>query len=289
MKKVVVTGGSGRAGHFVVRELVEHGYDVVNVDMTSPRGAYVDRLCPYIECDMSDYGQTFAVLHGFDAVVHLAADPRPDTEHFSGAQRFHNNTLSAYNVFNAAVTLGMERVIWASSETLYGYPFDTIVPHYVPIDENHTYYPQSSYALSKLLSEKMAEQFNRLSGIPFIGLQFSNIVHQHVYEHCPQFWANPRLRIWDLWSYVDYRDAAQSVRLSLEVEKTGSENFIIAADDTIMNRPSADLMREYFPAVALPETLGQFQSLISNAKARKVLGYQPQHSWRDEVSAEVEV
>jgi nucleoside-diphosphate-sugar epimerase len=283
MKKVVVTGGSGRAGHFVVKDLVEHGYDVVNVDITNPTG---DRLCPYLQCDMSDYGQTFAVLHGFDAVVHLAADPRPDYEHFSGAQRFHNNTLSVYNVFNAAVALGMERVIWASSETLYGFPFDVIIPDYVPIDEKHTYYPQSSYALSKLLGEKMAEQFNRMSGIPFIGLQFSNIVHQHVYEQCPQFWADPKLRIWDLWSYIDYRDAAQCVRLSLEANITGAENFIIAADETIMNRSSADLMREYFPTVAIPDNLGTYQSLISNAKAKQILGFQPDHSWHDHVSTE---
>jgi nucleoside-diphosphate-sugar epimerase len=285
MKKVVVTGGSGRAGHFVLKDLIEHGYDVVNVDIVKPSGEW---LCPFRECDMSDYGQAFAVLHGFDAVVHLAADPRPDYEHFSGAQRFHNNTLGTYNVFNAAVALGMERMLWASSETLYGFPFDVIVPDYVPVNEQHTYYPQSSYALSKLVGETMAQQFSRLSGILFIGLQFSNIVYEPVYAQCPQFTADPKLRIWNLWSYIDYRDVAQSVRLSLEADISGSENFIIVADDTIINRPSADLLREYFPTVAVPDSLGTYQSLMSNAKAKQILGFQPQYTWRDYVAQESE-
>jgi nucleoside-diphosphate-sugar epimerase len=190
---------------------------------------------------MSDYGQTFAVMHGFDAVVHLAADPRPDVDHFSGAHRFHNNTLGTYNVFNAAVALGIERVVWASSETVYGFPFDVVVPEYVPLDESHVYSPQSSYAISKMVSELMAEQFSRLSGIPFIGLQFSNILYPPDYDRCPTFWADPTTRIFDLWSYVDHQDVSQAVYKSLRADIHGAEVFIIGARDSIMNRPSADL------------------------------------------------
>jgi nucleoside-diphosphate-sugar epimerase len=279
MKKLVVTGGSGRAGHVIVKDLLDHGYDVVNVDVNS----HPEPLCPFRKCDVTDYGQVFAALHGFDALVHLAADPRPDYEHFTGAQRFHNNTRGTYNAFNAATALGMERIVWASSETIHGFPFDAIVPDYVPIDEAHPPYPQSGYALSKLLGETMAEQFSRRFGIPIIGLRFSNIVYPDTYQRCPEFWADDSLRKFNLWGYVDGRDVAQSVRRSLEAQVTGAEVFIIAAEDTIMNRPSAELVQKYFPGTTIHEGLAQYGSLISIEKARKLLGYQPQHSWRNYV------
>jgi nucleoside-diphosphate-sugar epimerase len=280
MKRILVTGGSGRVGRYVIEHLLDQQYEVVNVDVKPPDRPPTDWLCLFRACDMSDYGQTFAALYGFDAVVHLAADPRPDSDHFSGAQRFHNNTLATYNVFNAAVALGMERVVWASSETVYGYPFDAVIPDYAPMDEQHRYSPQSSYALSKLVGETMAAQFSRLSGIPFIGLQLSNVVVPSVYEQFPTFWSDPQLRIFDLWSYVDCRDAAQAVGLSLSANSSSSDVFIIAAEDTVMNQPSAELMAEYFPSTRLADNLGTYQSLMSSEKARKVLGYQPQHSWR---------
>lgn len=289
MKIIAVTGGSGRLGRTVVKDLLDHDYEVINIDLQSPPVDMPPSIHPFRLCDTSDYGQTFAALHGVDAVVHLAADPRPDSDHFSGAQRFHNNTLAAYNVFNASVALGMKRVVWASSETVYGYPFDVVLPDYAPIDEQHTYYPQSSYAISKVVGETMGEQFSRQSGIPYIGLQFSNVVYPHVYEDCPKFWADPTMRIWDLWSYIDHRDAAQSVRKALEADIAGAEVFIIAADDTIMNRPSADLMAEYFPSVQLNGVLGTYQSLISNHKAKKVLSFQPQYTWRHHISPEGQI
>jgi nucleoside-diphosphate-sugar epimerase len=136
-----------------------------------------------------------------------------------------------------------------------------------------------------MVSQTMAEQFSRRSGIPFIGLQFSNVVFPHVYEKCPQFWADPKLRIFDLWSYVDYRDAAQAVLKSLRADITGAEHFAIAAADTIMNRPSAELMAEYFPTTKLREDLGEFESLLSSKKATAMLGYAAQHSWRNHLSA----
>lgn len=283
MTRVLVTGGSGRLGQYVIQHLLELAYEVVNVDLKPPATHAHEWLCPFLSCDLSDYGQTFATLYGFDAVVHLAADPRPDSDHLSGAQRFHNNTLAAYNLFSAAVALGLKRVVWASSETVYGYPFDVVIPEYAPIDEQHPYAPQSSYAISKLVGETLAVQFSRLSGIPFVGLQFSNIVMPSVYEQFPTFWKDPKLRIFDLWSYVDCRDAAQAVGLSLTADISGADVFIIAADDTVMNRPSAELMAEYFPTTRLPPDLGMYQSLMSSVKASRILGYHPQHSWRDHV------
>lgn len=275
MKKVVVTGGSGKAGRAVIRDLVEHGYDVSNVDLLPPR----ERLSPYLKADLTDLGQTFEVLQGADAVVHLGAIPAPGLQ--PAEVTFRNNMLSTYNVFSVAVSLHLQRVVWASSETTLGLPFDREQPAYAPIDEEHPRYPESSYALSKVLSEEAAHQFNRWSGIPFVGLRFSNIMEPQDYARFPAFSADPSLRKWNLWGYVDARDVAQSCRLGLEAAITGAEVFIIAAADTVMNRPSRALLAEVFPEVPLRGEIEEFETLLSITKARKLLGYQPAYSWRN--------
>ncbi|GCE24232.1 hypothetical protein KDK_80320 [Dictyobacter kobayashii] len=166
MKKVVVTGGSGKAGRAVIKDLLAHDYEVLSVDLLPPQ----ERLCPFLKTDLTDLGQVFEVLQGSDAVVHLGAIPS------SGLQpeeaTFRNNTLSTYNIFSAAVALKLQRVVWASSETTLGLPFERQKPDYAPIDEENPLYPESSYALSKVISEEMARQFSRWSGIPFVGLRF---------------------------------------------------------------------------------------------------------------------
>lgn len=277
MKKIVVTGGSGKAGRAVVKDLAEHGYDVLNVDQNPPQ----ESIVPFRQADLTDMGQTYESLLGADAVVHLAAIPAPNR--FTPEVTFRTNVSSTYNVFNAAVSLGLKRVVWASSETVLGLPFDRQKPAYAPIDEEAPTWPETSYALGKVLSEEMARQLNRWSGIPFIGLRFSNIMEIERYKQFPGFWNDARLRKWNLWGYVDARDVAQSCRLGLEANITGAEVFIIAAADTVMNRPSADLLAEVFPGVALRPGVGAFDSLLSISKARRLLGYNPQHSWRQHV------
>jgi nucleoside-diphosphate-sugar epimerase len=275
MKRVVVTGGSGKAGRAVIKELLEHDYNVVNVDLLPPR----ERLCPYLKTDLTDLGQVFEVLLGADVVVHLGAIPASNIQ--PEEITFRNNTLSTYNVFSAAVSLRLQRVVWASSETTLGLPFEREKPAYAPIDEEHPLHPESSYALSKVLSEEMARQFNRWSGVPFVGLRFSNIMEPHDYERFPSFSSDVHLRKWNLWGYVDARDVAQSCLLGLEADITGAEVFIIAAADTVMNRPSSELLAEVFPGVPLHGEIGEFETLLSIKKARKMLGYTPQYSWRD--------
>lgn len=277
MKKIVVAGGSGKAGRAVVRDLVEHGYDVLNADLVPSR----ETLVPFLKVDLTDLGQTFEVLHGATAVVHLAAIPAPGL--LADEITFRTNMSSTYNVFTAAVKLGLERVVWASSETTLGLPFDREKPAYAPIDEQHPPYPESSYALSKILSEEIARQMNRWSGIPFVGLRFSNIMEPHDYQRFPDFSKDARLRKWNLWGYVDARDVAQSCRLGLEADIKGAEVFIIAAADTVMTRPNKDLMAEVFPDVPLRAGVGDFDTLLSIDSARKRLGYAPQYSWRDQV------
>ena len=144
-KKVVITGGSGKLGHYVSENLSENHYAVWSLDRIKPDYSGT----AFRQVDLTDYGAVFAGIHGADIVVHLAADPRPDVDHQSAAQRFHNNMLSTYNVFNAALALGMERIIWASSETVFGYPFVINPPDYFPLDDAHACRPTSGYALAK--------------------------------------------------------------------------------------------------------------------------------------------
>jgi nucleoside-diphosphate-sugar epimerase len=277
MKRVVVTGGSGKAGRAVVRDLVEHGYEVLNVDLAPPK----ESLAAFLKADLTDLGQSYEALRGAEAVVHLAAIPAPGLS--TDEVTFRTNTMSTYNIFSAAVALGLERVVWASSETTLGLPFDRRPPLYAPIDEQHPLYPESSYALSKVVGEEMARQFNAWSSLPFVALRFSNIMEPQDYERFPSFSKDARLRKWNLWSYVDARDVAQSCRLGLETSLKGAESFIIAAADTVMTRPNRELMAEVYPGVSLKDGTGDFDTLLSVDKARKVLGYAPAYSWRGQI------
>jgi nucleoside-diphosphate-sugar epimerase len=277
VSKIVVTGASGKAGRAVVLALLEHEHDVLSVDVVSP----AESPAPSLLADLTDYGQTVECLAGRDAVVHLAAIPASGIR--TEETTFRTNTLSTYNVFEAARLLGLRRVVWASSETIFGLPFEREQPAYAPIDEEHPAYPESSYALSKVLSEELGRQLHRWTSTPYVALRFSNIMEPHDYEGFQSYWDDPRLRRWNLWGYVDARDVAESCRLALEAD-VGAEHFIVAAADTVMNRPSRELMAEVYPSVPYQPTAGDFDTLLSIQKARKLLGYEPRWSWRDHVA-----
>jgi nucleoside-diphosphate-sugar epimerase len=272
--RIVVTGGSGKAGRWVVRDLRERGHDVLNVDVT--HDGSVHGLC--VLADLTDLGQCHEVVAGADAVVHLAAIPAPEIR--PAGETFRNNALSTYNVFSAAVERKIGQVVWASSETVLGLPFDE-PPAYAPIDERHPPRPETSYALSKLVGEAMAEQFTRRSGIPFVGLRISNIMEPPDYTRFATWQDDPPARRWNLWGYVDVRDVAQAVRRSLEANVTGAEVAIVAAADTCMQRHSADLMAEVYPGVPLTRPVEGRETLLAIDHARDALGYEPEHSWLD--------
>ena len=269
--KVCVTGASGRAGRAVVADLAEHGYEVLSVDL----------LPPALRADLTDYGQAVEVLTGMDAVIHLANIPAPGLA--TPATTFNQNMSMNFNVFQAAAQVGLSRVVWASSETTLGLPFD-VPPRYAPVDEDHYPVPATTYALSKVASEAVAERIAEWSGIPFIALRFSNILGPAEYARFPEVWDDPSARKWNLWGYIDERDVALSCRLALDAGVTGSQSFIIAAADTVMTRPSADLMAEVFPGVPLRGEVTGHATLLSNDRARRVLGFVPRHSWRDHVT-----
>jgi nucleoside-diphosphate-sugar epimerase len=278
VSKIAVTGASGKAGRAVVRALLEHDHDVLAIDVLPPDESSARSLL----ADLTDYGQAVESLAGRDAVVHLAAIPASEIR--TEETTFRTNMLSTYNVFEAARLLGLRRVVWASSETILGLPFEREQPAYAPIDEEHPAYPESSYALSKLLSEELGRQLHRWTGAPYVALRFSNIMEPHDYEEFPSYWDDPSLRRWNLWGYVDARDVAESCRLALD-SNVGAEHFIVAAADTVMNRPSRELMSEVYPSVPYQPTAGDFDTLLSIEKARKLLGYEPQWSWRDHIGA----
>jgi nucleoside-diphosphate-sugar epimerase len=275
--RIVVTGGSGKAGRWVVEDLRRHGHEVRNLDWSHDGSAH--GLC--LLADLTDSGQAYELITGFDAVVHLAAIPAPGIR--SEAETFRVNTVSTFNVFAAAVAASVDRVVWASSETVLGLPFD-IPPLFAPIDETIEPRPESSYALSKLVGEEMAEQFARRSRIPFIGLRFSNIMRPADYERFPDFWDDPLLRKWNLWGYVDVRDVSQVIRRSLEAPIEGADVFIVAAADTVMRRDSADLLAEVYPDVPLNREVRGRETLLAIDHARDALGYEPEHTWEEQHS-----
>jgi nucleoside-diphosphate-sugar epimerase len=281
MTHVVVTGGSGKLGRACVRDLVDHGYEVTNVDRAAPREA----LVPHVRADLADFGQALEALAGADehpsadAVVHLAAIPAPGLR--PNAETFRVNTLSTYNVFEAARRLGIKNIVWASSETVLGLPFDT-PPPYIPVDELYPGRPETAYSLSKLVGETLAEQFCRWdAGLKILGLRFSNVMEPEEYSAFPGFDSDARLRKWNLWAYIDARDGAQAIRKALEADLTGAEVFVIANADTVMSRPNRELVAEVFPGIPLDRDVGANETLLSIARARRRLGYEPQHSWRD--------
>ena len=285
MTRIVVTGGSGKAGRAVVHDLVEHGHAVVNVDVVP---ASIPEA-PFLRADLTDLGETIEALRGADVVVHLAAIPAPRIR--TVERTFEINILSTYNVFSAAALLGLERVVWASSETVLGLPFgrrearnllDPAAepghhpePDYAPIDEEHPLRPHSSYSLTKVMGEEMARQFARWTHIPFIGLRFSAIREPAEYAAFPDAWSDPLRSAWNMWAYVDARDVAQACRLSLTADLTGAEAFIIAAGDTVMDRPNRELMAEVYPSVPLRPGTGDFDTLLSIDKARRAARLRP--------------
>ncbi|WP_196823080.1 NAD-dependent epimerase/dehydratase family protein [Arthrobacter sp. CAN_A6] len=278
--RVAVTGATGKLGRSVTRGLREAGHSVLELDQHGERGP------EFLRIDLRDYGQVIDALlgvddrsDGFDAVVHLAAIPAPGIQ--ADVATFSNNMMSTYNVFQACRRAGIKRVVYASSETVQGLPFD-VDPPYIPVDEGYAARPESTYSLVKHLEEQLAIELTRWDPeLSITALRFSNVMDPEDYAAFPSFDADATLRKWNLWGYIDGRDGAQAVVRALESAGPGFDRFLIAAADTVMSRSSADLAAEVFPGVEMVREVGQHETLLSIDKARRVLGFDPQHSWRD--------
>lgn len=281
MRNVLVTGGSGKLGKFVVRHLSEAGWSVTSVD----RVPHPDPTVSNTVVDLLDSGSVMDLMTGanerhdkLDAVVHLAAIPAPGLQ--SDKATINNNFNSTLNVFMAARNAGLKKVVFASSETVLGLPFDT-PPPYVPVDEEYEPRPQSFYSLSKVLEERLANELCRWDPeLSMSGLRFSNVIDPIEYPGFEDFQDDAMKRKWNLWGYIDARDGALAVERALEYQTPGFEPFIIASPDSVMRMTNQELLSEVFPDVALKREISEFETLLGIEKARRLLGFDPKNSWR---------
>ncbi|UTW01118.1 NAD(P)-dependent oxidoreductase [Marinomonas rhizomae] len=294
-KRILFTGGSGKAGKHAVAYLLEQGYRVLNVDLTPLDHPQVDNLI----ADITDSGQMFNAMTSysgfdelepgtgvptFDAVVHFAAVPRilinPDNE------TFRVNTVGTYNVIEAAVKLGIKKVIIASSETTYGICFSDgqTNPHSLPLEEDYDVDPMDSYGLSKVVNEKTARSFQRRSGIDIYALRIGNVVEPHEYaELFPNYFKHPEVRRRNAFCYIDARDLGQIIDLCLQKDGLGFQVFNAGNDHNGAIIPAKELAERFFPSVPFTREMGEHEALFSNRKIREVLGFIERHNWRDYV------
>ncbi len=294
--RVFFTGGSGKAGRHAIAHLVEQGHRVVNGDLVPLGHPGVADL----RIDLTDAGQVFNALSAYagfdelepgtgvptyDAVVHFAAIPailvRPDNE------TFRVNTLSTYNVIDAAVKLGIRKVIFASSETTYGICFadGEVRPEYVPIDEEHPTIPQDSYAMSKVVNEATARSFQARTGIDIYGLRINNVIEPHEYEtKFPAFIADAGLRRRNIFAYIDADDLGHMVDRCLHTDGLGYEIFNVANDDTSVSITSDEVYERFYAGVPLRRPMGRHETFYANAKAKRLVGFTPRRSWREQIS-----
>jgi nucleoside-diphosphate-sugar epimerase len=279
--RIVVTGAAGKLGRVVVSHLHANGHEVATIDRVP-----ADLGVPSTIVDLTDFGQVVAALTGVhdrwgkaDAVVHLGAIPAPGLA--TNAHLFANNVVATHNVFEAARVVGIKNIVWASSETVLGLPFET-PPPYLPVDEEYRVRPETSYSLGKAAEEELAAHFTRWDPeLSLIGLRFSNVMLPEDYAAFDGWQDDPSQRAWNLWSYIDARDGAEAVRLALETDLKGFEAFIIAASDTVMRRPSEELITGPLADLDRKAPVEGRASLFSIDKARRMLGFEPAYSWTD--------
>ena len=284
-KRILVTGGSGKAGHWVVKHFIEQGYRVTNLDSRAPAE---DLGAHFLQTDLTDLGQVIDACspHAtgdrtpYDGVVHFAAIPRPQLT--SNIEVWRVNTNTTYNVLDACGQLGIKKAVIASSESSYGFAFahEILVPKYLPIDEAHPQLPEDTYGLTKVVNEATAEMFHRRDGTQILSYRIGNVV-------CPEDYAliksrapdHPEERLRILWSYIDSRDLAEATRLGIEGDGLGCEAIIIASDESSSTLPSQELIKRFYPQVSdLRTPLDGHETLISNRRAKELLGWQP-HAW----------
>jgi nucleoside-diphosphate-sugar epimerase len=279
MKKVVVTGGSGRLGQFVIRDLLAHGYAVLSLDKVTPR----EKLCPSWLADLRNCGDLFEALRGAYGIIHLGAYQAPNLA--PDAETLSNNVSATYNVLRAAADSDVKRVVVASSTAAFGFIYATKLwaPKYLPLDENHPSTPQDSYGLSKVLGEQIADSIVSLDrDMTISSLRFPGVNFDLSYKSFRDRWRNPASRASGFWTYIDARDAATTCRRALEAQFKGHEVFIASATKNCMIQPTLDLVKKYLPKGAkIRKTTATHWSCVDSAKARRMLGFKPEHAWQD--------
>ncbi|SHI67268.1 NAD-dependent epimerase/dehydratase family protein [Wenxinia saemankumensis] len=290
--RIFLTGGAGKAGRHVARYLIEQGHRITNADLKPLEMEGVHN----IRIDLTDGGQVASALQmragydeldgddypGYDAVVHLAAIPAilitPDQE------CYRINTLSTYNVMEAALSLGIRKIVFASSETTYGVCFaqGEVTPDYVPVDEDHPTVPHDSYAMSKVCNEVTGRSFQARTGADIYGLRINNVIEPDEYaKNFPAFMEDPSLRRRNIFAYIDARDLGHMIDCCLRTDGLGYEVFNVSNDDMSVNIPASEVIERFYKGVEVRKEMGETETFYSNEKAKRMLGFQPKHSWRD--------
>lgn len=276
--KIVVTGAAGKIGRWTVRTLLNAGHEVKASDrLLREESASTD----FVQAELRDYGQVCQLLKGSEAVVHLGNIPT-DVRNTPQAI-FENNMLVNFNVLEACKDFDIPKLVWASSETVLGYPFIPEELSYLPVDEEHPTRVKSSYAMAKLLTEHLTGMYHNLTKRQIVILRFANIYEPDEYQKIPTMHWNEQqkeLQKKNGWAYCDVRDAARACLLAVEKNDLGNQIFHITAPDTIMPDLSQDLVKRYFPNVPLKRDFQGHETLMAIDKARNILGYKPQYTWR---------
>ncbi len=285
--RVIVTGGSGKAGREVVRIAAAAGHEVFNLDIIRPAPG-VDLPGEFCRVDLTHAGEVYDAFCQFrpDTVCHLAANPSPSGQ--AQLNVFANNVQSTYNVLQAAGDLGVARVAYASSEMATGLIHDGVVPTRIPFDESERHASPNAYALSKYLSEVIAESLAvRYPQTAFVGLRINNVIAPDEYHVLAARRAEPATGAFNFWSYIDARDVGGAYLAAITGETAGNEVFLIAAADTSADRPLRELMATHYPGyAAIDPSHDDFASAFSSAKIARLLNWTPQYSWRDQPTAE---
>jgi nucleoside-diphosphate-sugar epimerase len=289
--KIVVTGGAGRLGQFLIEELAERGHAVLCLDTSPARGS----ICPTLAVDLRDTPALLPALEGADAVIHLARIRFPYTskgfnsvsglwetpEVGADAERFSHNVTITYNILASALEAGVKKFVCGSSLAIYGlyYPLRAISPEYLPIDEDHPLRPQDPYGVSKVVGESLCDAFVRKSAIQIASLRFAGIASEAQYPTLRKRSKEPLCRgTGALWSYIDVKDAAVACRLAVEKNFFGHTAFNICAPQTIMEEDTLDLVKRYLPHVKLArEGMKKNWSGYDIARAETILGFRAAH------------
>lgn len=275
-QKIVVTGGSGRLGQHVIRELLDHHYDVLSLDRVEPPA----KICPSSIVDLTRYENIFEALKGADGVVHLGAYQAPGLA--PDSETFTNNVTAVYNLLHAAAEIGVRRVVLASSTAAFGFLYapKPFLPDYLPLDEKHPCKPQDPYGLSKVVGETIADSFVSFHEIRIASVRFPGVHFDPTYQTFAERWQAPGAKLARFWSYIDARDAAVACRLALEAPIRGHEILLAAAPTSTVREPTDELMRRHLPGVKKrrPELTGNWSG-VDSTKARELLGFEAVHVW----------
>jgi len=280
--RVVVTGGTGRAGQWVVRNLDEAGHEVVNVDVADrPDLELPGQFC---RVDLTDAGKVYDALFQFrpEGICHLAANPAPSGQ--AQIDVFDNNVVSAHNLLQAAGDLGVSRVVYASSEMATGLLTEGTTPTQIPFDETERHPSPNAYALSKYLSEVIADSLAvRHPETAWVGLRINNVIPPDSYDRFQAEWDDPGRSQGNFWSYIDARDVGTAYRAALEGTSSGHEVCLIAAADTRAKRGLRSLMSEFYGGYdSFADDYEDPRSAFDCTKMRTLFGWTPSYSWRDQ-------